>query len=119
MRPERSDESVKPEVEAKVAERFVVVAFVVVMLTVERCAMDDDAVDMRPAVFNMIVEVEFHEVAGVYGKAKVAAPSAESDEAPITPVEDIVAMLLVAEPIPETMRFDVDAVLNELYVEDA
>lgn len=78
IRPERSEESVKPVVDANVAERFVVVALVVVMLMVERFASDDDAVDIKPPVFKTSVEVAFQLVAGVYGKAKVAQVAHES-----------------------------------------
>jgi hypothetical protein len=67
----------------------------------------------------MMVDVAFHAVAGVYGNAKVAAPSAESDEAPIAPVGVTVTMLFVALPIPDTVSADDDAVPNELYVDEA
>ena len=85
------------------------VAFVVVPIVTSRYASDDEAADMKPAVLRMVVEVAVHEVAGVNGYPKIAAPSDESDEAPIAPVGETVTMLLVALPIPETVRFEVVA----------
>jgi hypothetical protein len=99
-----NDETVRSDVVAFDAMRFVVVP-----VETSRNASDDDPFAINPAVVRSVVEVAFQAVAGVNGKAKVAAPSAESDEAPITPVGVTVTMLFVALPILETVRFVVEA----------
>jgi hypothetical protein len=78
-------------------------------MTTSRNARDEDAFAIKPVVFLMTVEVALLPVAGVNGKPKVDAPSAESDEAPIAPVGVTVTMLFVALPMPETLSTEVEA----------
>jgi hypothetical protein len=72
-----------------------------------------DALEKNPPRKPRTEEVELPQEAGVYGHENVAAPSEESEEAPITPAEVMVTMLLVALPIPEMVCAEVDAVVAD------
>jgi hypothetical protein len=111
-----SVEMIKAEVEAVVNEPYVVDAYVA---KVDEAMREYGVVPVN----QMGVVVAFTSVPpywrGVHGKAKVEAPSAERDDAPMAPVAETVAMLLVALPMPETTRAEVEAYAVVMPVVDA
>jgi hypothetical protein len=99
-----SVETMSAEVEAVEAERYVEEAYVV-----KSWWRVEEALLMSPPPKRMSEVVAFTPLAsGVKGKEET--PRAESEEAPIVPVGVTVTMLLVAEPMPEMVCAEVDAV---------